>query len=91
LISALRVQPRAGEVEGRLDRLSLKEVYLRLREGDTQTAVTLVRALHNSPHLEQELLRFYEEAGCSHGKFAFLKQKLVLCLETDSQEASQRL
>jgi hypothetical protein len=42
---ALKTQPREEEVELRLERLRLKEAYLRLREGDTETAVRLVNTL----------------------------------------------
>jgi hypothetical protein len=63
----LKAQPREEEVELRLKRLRLKEAYLRLREGDRETAVRLVNTLQDTPHLEREVLEFYEEAGMSGG------------------------
>jgi hypothetical protein len=45
---ALKTQPREEEVELRLKRLRLKEAYLRLREGDTETAVRLVNTLQDT-------------------------------------------
>jgi hypothetical protein len=73
---ALKTQPREEEVELRLERLRLKEAYLRLREGDTETAVRLVNTLQNSLHLKREVLEFYEEAGMHCEKVSVLKLKL---------------
>jgi hypothetical protein len=55
---ALETQPREEEVELRLKRLRLKEAYLRLREGDTETAERLVDTLP----LDREVQEFYEQA-----------------------------
>jgi hypothetical protein len=68
LNSVLERQPRNKAVEDKLDRLRLKEAYQLLREGDTKAAVSLVSSLHNSQLLEEEVLKFYEEAGWAEGK-----------------------
>jgi hypothetical protein len=80
---ALKTQPREEEVELRLERLRLKEAYLRLREGDRETAVRLVSTLH----LEREVLEFYEEAGMNSGRISVLKHKLSTALELVGRES----
>jgi hypothetical protein len=84
---ALRSQTRDEEVEHFIDGLQLKEAYLRLREGDSKAAINLVSTLHSSPSLEGKVLEFYEAAGYSNGKVAFLKQKLGTALEAVSSES----
>jgi hypothetical protein len=79
--SALGAHPREREVEDKLEALKLKEAYLRLREGDRKTAVSLVSTLHISPRLEEEVLKFYEEAGMPSAKLTCLKHKLSASLE----------
>jgi hypothetical protein len=85
--SALGAHPREREVEDKLEKLKLKEAYLRLREGDRETAVSLVSTLHNSPRLEEEVLKFYEEAGMPSAKLTILKHKLSASLEALRQES----
>jgi hypothetical protein len=80
---ALETQPREEEVELRLKRLRLKEAYLRLREGDTETAVRLVSTLP----LDREVLEFYEEAGMDCGKVSVLQLKLSTALELVGRES----
>jgi hypothetical protein len=84
---ALRSQTRDKEVEDLLDGLQLKEAYLRLKEGDSKTAVSLVSTLHSSPSLADKVLEFYEEASCSNGKVTVLRQKLGAALEAVSLES----
>jgi hypothetical protein len=84
---ALQTQPREEEVELRLERLRLKEAYMRLREGDTETAVRLVSILQNTPHLEREVLEFYEMAGMNCGKISVFKHKLSTALQLISGES----
>jgi hypothetical protein len=67
---ALKAQPRDEEVELRL---RLKEAYMRLREGDTQTAVS---TLQNTPQLVREVLKFYKETGMDCGKISVFKHTL---------------
>jgi hypothetical protein len=88
---ALKTHPREEEVELRLERLRLKEAYLRLREGDTETAVRLVYTLQNTLHLEREVLEFYEEAGMNCGKVSVLKLKLSTALELVGRETSLQI
>jgi hypothetical protein len=85
--SALRAHPREREVEDKLEKLKLKEAYLRLREGDLETAVSLVSTLHNIPRLEEEVLKFYEEAGMPSAKLTILKHKLSASLEALRQDS----
>jgi hypothetical protein len=59
----------------------VKEAYLRLREGDKETAVRLVNTLQDTPHLEREVLEFYEEAGMYGEKISVLLHKLSTALE----------
>jgi hypothetical protein len=87
LNSVLERQPRDKAVEDKLDRLRLKEAYQLLREGDTKAAVSLVSSLHSSQHLEEEVLKFYEEAGWVRGKVKMLKHKLSTSVEALSQES----
>jgi hypothetical protein len=82
--SALAAHPR--ECEDRLERLRLKEAYLRLREGDTEGAVSIVSSLHRSSCLD-EVLRFYDEAGLSSEKLPILEQRLSANLEVLSRES----
>jgi hypothetical protein len=85
--SALGAHRRIREIEDKLEGLRLKEAYLRLRDGDVQTAVTLVSTLHSSPGLEEEVLKFYEEAGMPSAKLTILKHKLSASLEALRQES----
>jgi hypothetical protein len=78
---ALETQPREEEVEPKLKRL--KEAYLRLREGDTETAVRLINALP----LDREVLEFYQQAGMDCGKVSVLKLKLSTALELVGRES----
>jgi hypothetical protein len=87
LNSVLERQPREEGVEDKLQALRLKEAYLRLREGDVETAVSLVSILHISPRLEEELLKFYEEAGMPSAKLTILKHKLSASLEALRQDS----
>jgi hypothetical protein len=84
---ALKTQSREEEAELRMEKLRLKEAYLRLKEGDTETAVRLVSALQNTPHLEREVLEFYEEAGMPCEKISVLKHKLSTALELVGRES----
>jgi hypothetical protein len=63
LNSALSTLAKEQGVESRLDEMRLKEAYLRLREGDAETAEALVRTLMSNPLLEAEVKNFYEWAG----------------------------
>jgi hypothetical protein len=85
--TVLERQPRDKAVEDKLDRLRLKEAYQLLREGDAKAAVSLVSSLHNSQLLEEEVLKFYEEAGWARGKVSMLKYKLSTIVEALSQES----
>jgi hypothetical protein len=80
---ALKTHPREEEVELRLKRLRLKEAYLRLREGDTATAVRLVNTLP----LDREVLELYEEADMNCEKVSVLKLKLSTALELVGRES----
>jgi hypothetical protein len=81
---ALRAYPRQEEVATRLDRLRLKEAYIRLEEGDADTARAIVSSLYS---LEEEVLEFCEEAGWHTDKLLILKHKLSTSLEVLSQES----
>jgi hypothetical protein len=85
--SVLMRQSREEGVENNLYALRLKEAYLRLREGDVETAVSLVNSLQGIPHLEEEVLKFYGEAACGRGRISILKHKLNTSLEAVSQES----
>jgi hypothetical protein len=85
--SVLMRQPREEGVEDRLNALRLKEAYQRLREGDVEAAVSLVSSLQETPHLEEEVLKFYEEANWGRGKLKILKHKLNTSLEAVCQES----
>jgi hypothetical protein len=87
LNSVLERQPRDKAVENKLGLLRLKEAYLLLREGDAKAAVSLVSTLHNSQLLEEEVLKFYEEAGWGRRKASMLKHKLSTSVETLCQES----
>jgi hypothetical protein len=80
---ALETQPREEEVKLILKRLRLKEAYLRLREGDRETAVRLVSTLP----LDREVQEFYEQAGMDSGKVSVLKLKLSTALELVGRES----
>jgi hypothetical protein len=82
--SALATHPR--EYEDRLQRLRLKEAYLRLREGDAGGAVRIVNSLYRSSCLD-EVLRFYDEASLSSEKLPILQQRLSTNLEVISRES----
>jgi hypothetical protein len=84
---ALGAHSRDREVEDKLEVLRLKEAYLRLREGDMETAVSIVSTLISSPRLEEEVLKFYEEAGMPSAKLTILKHKLSASLEALRQES----
>jgi hypothetical protein len=66
--SALRTQPREKEVEAKVENLTLKEVSMRLNEGDSETAVALVNTLHSSPRLQVEVHKLFQAAGLSREK-----------------------
>jgi hypothetical protein len=87
LNSVLGRQPREEGVEHKLDALRLKEAYLLLRERDIEAALSLVSTLHNTPHLEEEVLKFYEEADWGSGRVLILKHKLSTSVEVLSQES----
>jgi hypothetical protein len=82
---ALLACPREGG--DRLDGLRLKEAYALLREGRVEAAICLVNTLHISPRLENEVLRFFDEAGLSSGKVPILEQKLRAKLEEISRDS----
>jgi hypothetical protein len=71
---ALEARPNEGR-DG-LDGLRLKEAYALLREGEVEAAICLVNTLRMTPHLEKEVLRFFDEAGLSSGKVLILEQSL---------------
>jgi hypothetical protein len=81
LNSVLERQPSEERLEDKLEALKLKEAYLRLREGDIETAASIVSTLHKNPHLEEEVLKFYEEAGMPSAKLTILKHRLGASLE----------
>jgi hypothetical protein len=85
--SVLERHPKDKRVEGKLEALKLVEAYLLLREGDVEAAVSLVSALQESQHLENEILKFYEEANWGSGRLSILKHKLRTSLEALSQES----
>jgi hypothetical protein len=87
LNSVLERQPRDKEVDDKLGSLRLKEANLLLREGDVEIAVSVVSSLHSSQHLDEEVLKFYEEAGLLRGKVKMLKHKLSTSVEALSQES----
>jgi hypothetical protein len=82
---ALGACPREGG--DKLDGLRLKEAYALLREGKVEAAICLVNTLSISPRLENEVLRFYDEAGLSSGKVPILEQKLSLKLKEISRDS----
>jgi hypothetical protein len=65
----------------RLDGLRLKEAYALLRDEQVDKAICLVDTLDISPRLEEELLRFYDEAGLSSRNVPILEQKFYAKLE----------
>jgi hypothetical protein len=77
--------PREGG--DRLDGLRLKEAYALLREGDVKAAISLVNTLRINPHLEKEVLSFYDEAGLSSGKVPILERRLSAKLEEISRDS----
>jgi hypothetical protein len=83
--AALGACPREGG--DRLDGLRLKEAYALLREGEVDAAICLVNTLHISPRLENEVLRFFDEAGMSSGKVPILEQRLSAKLEEISRDS----
>jgi hypothetical protein len=82
---ALLACPREGG--DRLDGLTLKEAYALLREGKVEAAICLVNTLRISPRLENEVLRFFDEAGLSSGKVPILEQRLSAKLEEISRDS----
>jgi hypothetical protein len=80
--AALGACPREGG-----DKLRLKEAYALLREGKVEAAICLVNSLRISPRLENEVLRFFDEAGLSSGKVPILEQKLSAKLEEISRDS----
>jgi hypothetical protein len=83
--AALGAHPSEGG--DRLDGLRLKEAYALLREGEVEAAICLVNTLRITPHLEKEVLRFFDEAGLSSGKVPILKQRLSAKLEEISRDS----
>jgi hypothetical protein len=83
--AALGACPREGG--DRLDGLRLKEAYALLREGKVEAAICLVNSLRISPRLENEVLRFFDEAGLSSGKVPILEQRLSAKLEEISRDS----
>jgi hypothetical protein len=83
--AALGARPSAGG--DRLDNLRLKEAYALLREAKVEAAICLVNTLRITPHLEKEVLRFFDEAGLSSGKVPILEQKLSAKLEEISRDS----
>jgi hypothetical protein len=83
--AALGARPSEGG--DRLDGLRLKEAYTLVREGEVEAAICLVNTLHITPHLEKEVLRFFDDAGLSSGKVPILEQKLSAKLEEISRES----
>jgi hypothetical protein len=71
----------------RLDGLRLKEAYALLKEGKVEAAICLVNTLRISPRLENEVLRFFDEAGLSRGKVPILEQRLSAKLEEISRDS----
>jgi hypothetical protein len=67
--------------------LRLKEAYALLREGKVEAAICLVNTLRISPRLENEVLRFFDEAGLSSGKVPILEQRLSAKLEEISRDS----
>jgi hypothetical protein len=85
LNEALLACPREGGDS--LDGLRLKEAYALLREGKVEAAICLVNTMRISPRLENEVLRFFDEAGLSSGKVPILEQKLSAKLEEISRDS----
>jgi hypothetical protein len=83
--AALGARPSEGG--DRLDGLRLKEAYVLLREGEVEAAICLVNTLLITPHLEKEVLRFFDEAGLNSGKVPILEQRLSAKLEEISQDS----
>jgi hypothetical protein len=83
--AALGARPSEGG--DRLDGLRLKEAYALLREGEVDAAICLVNTLHITPHLEKEVLRFFDEAGLSSGKVPILEQRLSAKLKEISRDS----
>jgi hypothetical protein len=82
---ALLACPREGG--DRLDGLRLKEAFALLREGKVEVAICIVNTLRISWRLENEMLRFFDEAGLSSEKVAILEQKLSAKLEEISRDS----
>jgi hypothetical protein len=82
---ALGARPSEGR-DG-LDGLRLKEAYALLREGEVEAAICLVNTLRITPHLEKEVLRFFDEAGLSSGKVPILELSLSAKLEEISRDS----
>jgi chromosome segregation ATPase len=83
--AALGAHPSEGG--DRLDGLRLKEAYALLREGKVEAAICLVNSLRISQRLENEVLRFFDEAGLSSGKVPILEQRLSAKLEEISRDS----
>jgi hypothetical protein len=83
--ATLRARPSEGG--DRLEGLRLKEAYALLREGEVDEAICLVNTLRISPHLEKEVLRFYDEAGLNSGKVPILEQRLSAKLQEISRDS----
>jgi hypothetical protein len=83
--AALGARPSEGG--DTLDRLRLKEAYALLREGKVEEAICFVNTLRISPRLENEVLRFFDEAGLSSGKVPILEQRLSAKLEEISRNS----
>jgi hypothetical protein len=83
--AALGTCPR--EEGDRLDGLKLKVAYALLREGEVEAAIFLVNTLRISRRLENDVLRFFDEAGLSSGKVPILEQKLSVKLEEISRDS----
>jgi ABC-type methionine transport system ATPase subunit len=94
LNAALSSNPRAGELEERLGRLRLKEASLKLREGNNEAAISIVKSLRMSPGLEEEALRFYVATSCINEKLLILKQRLsasIQVLNSENPKTAQAL
>jgi hypothetical protein len=85
LNEALLACPREGGDS--LDGLRLKEAYALLRERKVEAAICLVNTMRISPRLENEVLRFFDEAGLSSGKVPILEQRLSAKLEEISRDS----
>jgi endonuclease III len=89
-LSQLNAVVMAGATKGRenrLEELRLAEANVRLREGDYETARALVKTLHGCLRLKEEVLEFYDRAGWSREKQAFLAEVLQASLEKLRQES----